>query len=72
MKKTILIIVIYLLGYVCSYQYWKFNVQEDLGKWTKGDRSVALVVSIGSWCIVPAMIIVHGIRSADNDESAEW
>tara|TARA_R110000782_G_C14654735_1_gene397167 strand:- start:89 stop:316 length:228 start_codon:yes stop_codon:yes gene_type:complete len=73
-KSTIIVAAIYLSGTFVSYNYVKFNLKEDRQKpeWTKGDRKFSMLLSCGSWCTVCAMGIVHGIRSIDNDEKANW
>jgi len=74
MKKTILVLAIYLIGCVCGYKYTKFNLMNNNydREWTKGDRTFSRLLSSGSWFTVATMGIVHGVKSIRNDEKAEW
>lgn len=47
MKKTILVVLIYLVGCVCGYKYTKFNLMNNNYHkvWTKGDRTFSILLS---------------------------
>ena len=74
MRVLILIVAIYLSGSAVGYNYVKFNSKEirQSTEWTKGDRAFSILMSCGSWLTVCSMGIVHGIRSIDSDEKANW
>lgn len=49
-EKQIIIILVYLLGYVLAYRYCRSEIKKiDEGQWTVGDRMTALLLSLGSW-----------------------
>jgi hypothetical protein len=78
---TLLIIAIYLLGYVCSYIVIKYTDDEGFklkkpDTWVVAERSAALLISLLSWAIVLCWIIassIDGIEKAlENDKAASW
>lgn len=74
MKKGI---IIYLIGFVCSYFYTKYNImqyrQGSEITWTEGDRCFALTISVASWANVGAMAIVNLVAETQKmDEKATW
>ena len=76
MKKTILIIILYISGCICAYNYTKFylinNNYENKNQWTKRDRFFSLTASLTSWVGVAAIGILWVLRNHANDEHAEW
>ncbi len=71
MKRKILIIIIYLSGYVCSYTYGKYTLMQYENKWTKSDRAFTLVLSLGSWLSVVAVSYLDLLNTSDT-ENADW
>lgn len=75
MKKTILIVILYLAGCVTSYKYTKFTKIKYKAphEWTKGDRKLTITLSTFSWLTVIANSINHIVQEAKNDnQKAEW
>ena len=72
MKKKMLILFIYLLGYFASYQYAKYNLMLNNERWTVGDRNFALCLSFGSWVTVTALGIASIPRLFASDKVANW
>lgn len=74
-KRFVIIAVIYIIGYVCSY----FMIRQTMksfcnGKWTTSDRGITLLLSTGSWMTVIgtggafAMLYIETLP----DEPANW
>ena len=74
MKRTILIVLIYLSGYVVSYNFMKSIIQTsgNTEDWTVGDRNFSLGISLFSWFSVVSEGIVYIERNFDSDEKANW
>lgn len=74
MKKIILIILIYLFGCFCAYNYCKFNILRDNENktWSKQDRNFSIFISTGSWVAVISMGFVHFVTSGSSEEKSEW
>lgn len=53
-----MIIIIYLAGVVLSYVLSKRACLKNSYKWTKGDRSTVILISLFSWITVSAHVIV--------------
>ena len=74
MRKNIIVLIIYLVGCVVSYQtfkYTKINVSYYKG-WTKGDRVFGLLISTGSWLSVCSIGFINLLELMDNKEPAKW
>lgn len=69
--KILLIALIYLSGYYCSYQYRKSTQMIRHNKWTVLDRKVALAVSSFSWIAVFANAIDNISFAKDEDYSTQ-
>jgi hypothetical protein len=71
--KTILVLVIYILGSVVNYNYAKsmilINEKRD---WTKKDRTFVIIMSCYSWVGVVAVGCIHATKNISNDEKADW
>jgi len=75
MKKTIIVLVIYLSGCVFGYKYTKHNLLSPptpIKTWKVSDRNFSIGLSLGSWLTVAAMGIVDLIQSLNNDTPAKW
>lgn len=75
MKRKLIIIIIYLLGYVCCYNYMKYDIMDSPYKkvWTEGDRLIVLTLSSFSWVGVMAVGITDFIEYAVSyNKPAKW
>ncbi len=74
-KKIIIIAIIYILGYVCSYFMIKQTMKSfGSGKWTTSDRRITLLLSTGSWLTVIGTVGTNAILHIETlpDEPANW
>lgn len=53
-----IMILIYLIGYICSYILLKRLITSDTTMWANGDRLFSLMFSILSWLLVIALLII--------------
>lgn len=68
-----IVLGIYLLGYIFGYVLFKYNHRRDYGEWTKGSRKIALFSSIFSWFTVIIQIIEFALSSTGEDNKpAKW
>lgn len=52
-------ILFYIVGYIAAYFFLKDSiVQKDRYTWTKEDRIIGLIFSIGSWITIVLMVVV--------------
>ena len=80
MKKTIIIILIYLLGCVCSYKLFKYQLTKDFPymEWTIKDRNVCILFASLSWVsfisigVFVALDEIYDRNKEDLDKPASW
>ena len=80
MKRTIIIILIYLLGCVCSYKLFKYQLTKDFPykEWSVKDRNVGILFASLSWLsfisigIFVALDEIYDRNKQDLDKSASW
>ena len=75
MKKSILILVIYLSGVVISYNYGKHVIAREVKReWDKGDRLFCCAISTFSYLSVAAFGVVDIAKRIQFDlkEKASW
>jgi len=75
MKKAILILVLYIVGYVFSYNYMKSYIikYKSPHEWTKGARIFTMSLSTFSWLSVIAIGIANLTQEAKNNtDKADW
>lgn len=66
-------ILIYLVGYVLSYLLQRFYIRDN---WTVRERTIALILSLGSWLIFGYTLIlflkVEVKKMLNNHNKAKW
>jgi hypothetical protein len=73
MKKSILILLIYLSGVFFSYKYGKYVItRETKMEWLVKDRIFVSSIIIYSYISVAALGIVDLITSMDMNKKANW
>lgn len=65
---TIALLFVYFLGYVLCYRFIRKDLKDKLsGRWTSGDRKIALVVSTLSF-----IGLFIWFMAVENNEEATW
>lgn len=67
-----IVLIIWLIGYIFSYFLWRYGARKYDGIYTKGDRTKSLFTSVFSWIKVLLVIIMIIIASSDDKEEAKW
>lgn len=73
--QTLLIISIYLIGYITSYLLLRYELKKEFnGSWTKSDRAFALKLSLVSWINVGVSLfnLIGENFTKSGDEEANW
>lgn len=72
--EALIYVVIYLIGYVCSYLMYKKLMGHDnsLFNWTASHRNAGIVIAIGSWITFFVALIGYVCELLDSDEPANW
>ena len=63
----IIYILVYLVGCVCAYRAARKDYRHTFNRWTKGDRAVALGISMFSW-----LAWLATAATANGDRPASW
>lgn len=76
MKKSIIGILIYLIGFAFAYNIAKEGIKshnKDLGKKdTLRDKVFVSCISVGSWCTVIAVPLADIILNIDGSKEINW